>query len=307
MQMVSWIDCSRPLTQKQGWIVMNASARIILAVSVVVAGIAGLLVGRLSVPPQDSAKTEKKTTPTETDARETSAPQVPEQPIREPLAVEGAEILDLLGSRDPHVRQKALELLQVWKPDALAERLPSILENETDGGCLLVALSAAGKSKSPETHRIVLRKLTSRDVAVRRQAAGALGELGEVLDESRRDHAATAIAAALDKELNDASIAGRPMQVGIYMPYLTALGKVKAKPSCEALLKHLRLAKQPMARRWAVLSLGGQANEQHAKALKAAWRSESDASVRRALEKLLERAPFKLTVDRREMRLVPAN
>jgi HEAT repeat protein len=183
--------------------------------------------------------------------------------------------------------------------------LGTILAEESDPGCQLAALALVGNRKVRSTFRLVLGKLKSEDAAVRRKAAATLGDLGGGLKTEQRNQAGEAIAGALDRELAAAALARRTPEIGAAMPYLLALGEVKADNSAKVLLRHLRASKHPMLRRWAATSLDRVVTGQHAKALKSAWRSESDRGVRRALEKILARPPFNIVVDKGRMCLVP--
>lgn len=281
---------------------MSTSARV-LPVTLLIFGLAiGFLVGRRTAPKQDEAKPspgatqgEQKDTANPPSSTSIAAPQSPSAIVR-----------DLIADKDPTVRMKAIELLSAWQPLEIKDSLPSILENEKDPGCLLVALAVAGKLANPETFDAIELKLKSKDVAVKRRAASTLGELAELMEKEDRNRAAKSVRDALQREISDARTKKRKLDAGAYLPYLTAMSKLNGDISARELIKHLRLSRHPMVRRWAANSLKGIVTEEHATLLKAAWRSESDPSVRNAIELIIKEPPFNTVVDRKRMSLVPA-
>lgn len=289
----------------------NAAWKVVACATVVVAIVLGLQVLRQgqpageasqagTVPLEPSANAPLPATDSQSNKKE-SVSSVSSTPPTIALPTD-----ELLGNQDPRVRQKALELLAVWKPEEAALRVPRILEAEKDAQVLLIALDVAGRQKVADTFEQVKAKLGSEDPAVRRKAVATLGQLADALSESDREKATLAVINTMEQETRDLGRPPEDKDMGIFIPYVGALGQIKTVKSTERLLLALRVPRQNTIRRIAAGALEGRVTVEHGETLKACWCSESDGLVRQAIEALLAKEPFNLTVDRKQMALVPA-
>ncbi len=242
--------------------------------------------------------------PVESKPERTQDPIAPDAPESESSGSPENSILQLLNHQDPKVRREALELLAALKPEFLKERLANLLENEVDATCRLVILNVIGKLNVKQAYEAVLARFEDKDVAVRRKAAGTLGELAKNLEDGQKQRAARAVTVAMERERTEALQRKRSVSSGALFPYLVALGKLKTSDSNQALLKYMRVGKEPLLRRCAAQALSGCVIKSNENALKAAWRSETDRMVRSEIEKILAQEPFKLKVDRKRMVLI---
>lgn len=285
----------------------NAVWKIIACAAVVVACVLGLQVlrqgqseGEASKPGTAALEALPLAPLPVTDAKkEESVPFVSSVPP--PVALPTDE---LLGNQDPKVRQKALELLAVWKPEEAALRVPRILKAEKDVQVLMVALDVAGRQKVAGVFEQVKSKVGAEDPAVRRKAVSTLGQMSDALPEGDREKATQAVINALDQETRGLGHPPEEKDMGVFLPYVGALGQIRTEKSTERLLLLLRAPRQNTVRRLAAGALKGRMTAAQGEVLKASWRSESDGLVRMAIEEILSGEPFNLAVDRKMNALV---
>lgn len=230
-------------------------------------------------------------------------PPPPPPPPAAVAAEAPAPLEKLLSDTRPKVRQKALELLAELNPQLAGREVPRLLQTEQDPSVLLAALHAAGHLKLASAYGPVFEQLDRDDPAVRRKAAATLGQLGEALNATQRDEAAVRIGRGLKSEQDQLGGALTPTNAGALLPYLGALSQLGAPAGAPFLLEFLR-CDVPLVRRLSAEALDRCAQAEHEKALMAAWRGESDAMVRAAIEKVLARPPFGYALDRERKVLV---